>query len=301
MSLRTEIIKYPHRRLEEGMNYIFTVEKNVEISPESKYFVLRDQAGYRMLLPAEPYKTYPIKTGETIRCRVDKINCSGQIFLEPEHPVFSEGKIYEFTVSGISHSNGLPELQLTGEDGKTHSMEISNQQSFLSQQKIQLRIERIKKGKLFLTPAESDAENNILIPGKQYQFIVTNCADGFYHLESINGHRFKIETQWYRHYNIQKGNTLLCTIPPYGSTMPEPEHPHYKTGETYFFTPDYLMKAEYAGGNYMYTLIARDIFNEEAHLHFPDGFSPESINLQPVKATVNRIRKGRVYAIITMN
>lgn len=301
MSLRTEIIKYPHRRLEEGKSYKFAVEKIVPVSPENEYFVLRDQAGYRMLLPAEPYKTYPIKTGESIHCRVDKINCSGQIFLEPEHPVFSEGKIYEFTVSGISHSKGSPELQLIGEDGKTHSMEIAHQHHYTPQQKIHLRIERIKKGKLFLSPAKSNAENNILIPGKQYQFIVTNCADGFYHLESINGHRFKIETKWYRHYDIQKGKTLLCTITPYGSLLPEPDHPHYKIGEIYFFTPDYLMKAEYANGQSTFTLIARDVFNEEAHLHLPVGFSPESINSQPVKAKVNRIRKGRVYATILIN
>ena len=50
---------------------------------------------------------YHLKTGQTINCRIDKINCTGKIFIEPEHPYYKLGEIYEFPLVRIEKKNNL--------------------------------------------------------------------------------------------------------------------------------------------------------------------------------------------------
>jgi hypothetical protein len=57
-----------------------------------------DTNGLKHFLPAEYYTNFNFQTGDVISCRIDKINCTGRIFLEPKHPYYIEGEIYSFDV-----------------------------------------------------------------------------------------------------------------------------------------------------------------------------------------------------------
>ena len=72
--------------LKENGFYVFRVIKRITLPDESRFFVLESPFNTRHLLPAEFYEKYDIMPGKNIRCRVDKINCVGRIFLEPGHP-----------------------------------------------------------------------------------------------------------------------------------------------------------------------------------------------------------------------
>jgi hypothetical protein len=88
----------------EGEWHYFRVQKILEIPGEELYFLLESSKGNRMLMPFMLYKNYGIEPGNKIRCRIDKINCSGKIFLEPEHPSLSNGNRYDFTILGKKQS-----------------------------------------------------------------------------------------------------------------------------------------------------------------------------------------------------
>ena len=51
-----------------------------------------------MLMTLKFYKHYGIEPGNKINCRIDKINCTGKIFLEPEHPNLINGNRYDFMI-----------------------------------------------------------------------------------------------------------------------------------------------------------------------------------------------------------
>jgi hypothetical protein len=64
--------------------------------------VVQDIFEDRHLVPTKFYKNYIIKLGEYYKFHIDKINCKGQIFLEPMHPEYRIGESYEFRVKGMS-------------------------------------------------------------------------------------------------------------------------------------------------------------------------------------------------------
>jgi hypothetical protein len=84
------------KKLEEGKLYPFRVHNMAALQDERVYFILEDPFGIRHLLPSWFYTEYGITIGQTINCFVDKINCTGRVYLEPEHPYYSRGCTYEF-------------------------------------------------------------------------------------------------------------------------------------------------------------------------------------------------------------
>lgn len=83
--------------LKEKQAYEFQVLRKTEIYGQN-YFILLDPLNDKHLLPAMFYENYGIKPGKKLTCYIDKINCSGAIYLEPEHPDFLLGENYEFEV-----------------------------------------------------------------------------------------------------------------------------------------------------------------------------------------------------------
>ena len=80
-----------------GQFYPFKLLKK-SLSPGGlDYFVMIDPKGDKHLVPVKHYSSYKLKVGESYLCKVDKINCLGQIFIEPPHPFYQENKNYRFT------------------------------------------------------------------------------------------------------------------------------------------------------------------------------------------------------------
>ena len=88
------------KQLEESKAYIFFVEKILNL-PDDNYFVLIDEWNRKYLLTQKYYKNYKIEVGQRITCYVNKINCNGKIFLEPEHPIYKIGDIDSFFITKL--------------------------------------------------------------------------------------------------------------------------------------------------------------------------------------------------------
>lgn len=84
----------------EGEWHCFKVLKQIRIPGEDMYYLLESPLGNRLLLTAKYYSSYGIVAGAIIKCIVDKINCSGKIYLEPAHPYYKVGDRYIFQVTG---------------------------------------------------------------------------------------------------------------------------------------------------------------------------------------------------------
>lgn len=79
-----------------GAKYKFEIIDEIDFFSEDKYYVLSDPYKRKHLLKSDLYKKYNFNKGEFINCNVDKINCQGRVYIEPEHPIYKVGKYYNF-------------------------------------------------------------------------------------------------------------------------------------------------------------------------------------------------------------
>lgn len=84
--------------LTEGQWFPFIIVKQVQLQDEEWYYILEDINQQKHFMPSAYYENYGFKTGDEISCKIDRINCTGRIFLEPRHPLYTEGEIYPFDV-----------------------------------------------------------------------------------------------------------------------------------------------------------------------------------------------------------
>ncbi len=82
--------------LSEGEWYPFRIHNLVQLQDHAWYYVLQDPNGLKHFMPAEFYMNYGLNTGDAVLCKIDRINCTGRIFIEPEHPLYRIGEIYPF-------------------------------------------------------------------------------------------------------------------------------------------------------------------------------------------------------------
>ncbi|OQX99016.1 MAG: hypothetical protein B6I20_10415 [Bacteroidetes bacterium 4572_117] len=90
------------RKFVEGQSYQFRYVKKVSLDED--FFVFEDFAGERYLIPAYYYKNYGFEYEALINCTVTRIDCSGKVSLEPEHPFYKLGSTYDFHFKGLDIS-----------------------------------------------------------------------------------------------------------------------------------------------------------------------------------------------------
>jgi len=130
---------------------------NIEFEGIS-YYILLDSSGNKHLLENKYFTNYNHQIGKTYNFRIDKINCKGKYFFEPEHPNYKIGKNYDFYFVEkrieISKKKKIRELIICS-DNKGVEIEVSFANNyfnseFLPKQKISAKVIRIKKGVLII-------------------------------------------------------------------------------------------------------------------------------------------------------
>ena len=235
---------------EEGSSYPFIVTGKIVLPPDDEEFlILNSNFGSRHLLKYEPYKHYGLKKNTEVNCRIDKINCSGKMFLEPEHKDYKEGNIYSFRINGfeeILNSDEQAErfLQLTDANNQDVYVNIGKYSPRDFSEAVKCRVDRIKKGKLYLTLAETTTLISRLEAGKIYEFLIISIQtlaedEEYYMLQDELGETHYLRKKFYEDYGFNIDDTIRCRVlhKPHQLFRHylEPEHPYYKTGETYPF------------------------------------------------------------------
>lgn len=138
--------------LAEGEWFPFKIHNLVQLQDDSWYFVLQDINGMKHFMAAESYKSYGFSIGDQILCKIDKVNCTGRVFLEPKHPVYKEGEIYYFDV--ISYSNSGNKSILVVRDNSGNIVEVvvngTKMVDINDEKRVRCCVKSITKGSLIL-------------------------------------------------------------------------------------------------------------------------------------------------------
>jgi hypothetical protein len=229
--------------LREGQYYFFRVEKEIATPDNKRYFVLKSPDKRKLLLPLEQYSVYSITPGRRIKCRVDRISCKGEIYLEPKNPHYIEGKSYLFEIRGIetrTDDSGREIRVFIVEDRYGRAMAVpAGEYKAKPGRKIRLVVERISKGKLHLLPDTSLTHVIALDPEQSYKFKVEKIARGidneeYYVITDPNGNSHMIARRYYGYYGLEPGKTFTGRVVKYkdsGEKIIEPVNPFYNEGD----------------------------------------------------------------------
>lgn len=296
----------------EGQRFSFVITNKLVLpgTDEINLILLGpDQKKY--LLPEQYYENYHLKVGQTIFCTIDKINCSGKIFLEPDHPYYKIGERYDFLVLRLAEQeNFLGRVQLIAWVRDLHGLEwscpidksedIEPGYSYLA-----CRVDRIKKGELILSLPAMTSRFSSLKAGLIYSFkmldIKTFENEEFYVLKDHIGNFHRLPVFHYMHYGFKPGQNLEAMVVKYlpdGECLIEPLHPVYKTGETYSFVFNGLQKTVDLFGRIEAVITVSDLFGQEIRVK-PHSWQTELDGYHPdmIKCLVQGFRKGRPVLI----
>lgn len=155
-------------KFSEGQICEFMYVKDILLDEE--FMVFEDSDKEKYLLPAHYYKSYNLNPNATAKCTITRIDCSGKISFEPEHPYYKIGEIYEFDFVKMLLSEETEYSPITGKStilkdywiivadryGNEHHVAPLKwqQKRNFRQDKIKCRLEKIIKGHFHLKNLE---------------------------------------------------------------------------------------------------------------------------------------------------
>ena len=296
----------------EGQRLPFqVVNKVVMPGTDEEHFVLVGPDERKHLLPEKDYALYNITVGQTITCTVDKINCSGKIFLEPDHPYYKPGERYDFLVLRLSYQQTfMGGVQPIAWVRDLHGLEwpcpidqsegIEPGYSYLA-----CRVERIRKAELQLSLPALNSRLSFLKKGRTYPFKLTDIktfeGQEFFILKDIIGNFHRLPVDNYPNHGFKINQEIQATIIRFdlaGESMIEPLHPVYVPGKNYSFRFVQLEKKIDLFGKVEAAILVEDVFGNIIKVK-PDLWQIEEPNYQPdqILCKVYKIKKGRPVLI----
>jgi hypothetical protein len=238
--------------------------------------------------------------GESIDCFVDKVNCSGQIYITPLFSQSLIGQIQTFKLRqkvAVIDSLGKPKYLYQLNNLKNQKAEILSYHSIDFDQ-MECKIIGVKKNKLTLeSPLFPDysMSQNTLIKVKIIEERIVNNIGKCWIAQDNKGELHPISKEKFQHYNLSIGERISCSIlgfDRYFNYKLEPKNPYYKVGKTYNFKTIGNSQLKDESGNINNLIIVEDAFGKEVTIA-----QMVNQNTLPkiIKAEVYRITNGRVY------
>lgn len=300
-------------KLKEGEKYKFNVEKIVEMPvTKEKYYLLKHSSANRLLLPCLNYEGYGIQTGSQIICKVDKINCSGKIFLEPMHPRYREGENYYFNyLETKTITNSIGEEQkvhfVRDDYGKIWFCPAGEKPPVVnSDGQIECKILIIKKGNIYLTQPQKSGQLLREKMGTYSTYKITDTkklknGTEYYELEDEEGKKHYLQKSNYKHFSYKVGQKIRCKLVKFasdGMLKLEPDHPYYKIGEVYQFAFDKVKKEVYKGLYEDTVIYLKDKFGKTCKVWLTEGMDENTNIPEKLDCRVEGYRKGTVILSI---
>ena len=288
-------------RFEVGCWYNFTIENLKYIPEQGEYYILRyESSGRKMLLKASYYVKYNYNISDKIECKIDKVNCSGQIFLEPRNPHYQEGKEYDFQIiSTQDNTDGTFNIVVKDILDNDIQVLINNESYKKDQSTIKLLVEKIRKGILYLSEVnDSDVKTNLLINQiieLKLVTIISYNGEDYYSLSNGKVIVSRLKYEHYKYYGFELGANIKCLIIEFeknGMLKVEPENPWYRIGQSYEFIINSIEEFTNLDGEKESSIIVLDASGRKCGIsifsqkyHFRVGKS--------IHCTVKGFRKGR--------
>lgn len=289
-------------KFEQDIFYTFKIAGTIDVPEKGDHYILLHESGRKMLLKCEYYVKYNFEIGQNINCKVDKVNCTGQVFLEPRHPHYIEGQEYLFKKEALKE-NADKSLSLVVKDLYNNEIELFVNQfySTLNEDQILLRVDRIKKGfpVLSFPLIEGIVNNNDSLTYSEFRIsaIIKENSEEYYSLEDKYGRiASRLKVKYYKHYGLVVGNHCYCRIIGQNSNglmILEPKNPWYKVGESYYFKINSVEKYIDLEGKEVKSLIVLDKANNKAGVVLTEEELKQIVEQSEVKCRVIGFRKGR--------
>jgi hypothetical protein len=287
------------KRLKEGEFYSFTVEKETTGPDKSSYYVLSGPGGRKFLLPSGRYSHYGISAGNILLCRVDRINCRGEIFIEPPNPYYSEGSEYSFIVIGTEKRvdpSGEEIDVIIVSDRFGHINPVAAAPFVRLPEpgtELKLKVLRISKGRLFLSYDSNERSDLLADNGKHYEFTVIKAARSIngqecFVVQDRNGGNHTIPRKYYEYYGLKEGSVFtgkVVRIRGSGEKIIEPDNPWYKTGSVMEFKVE---KVEAGLINNTFTVFLTDDYGFTHCIEMKTRPLSDTIRVR-----IGKIRKGK--------
>ena len=297
-------------KLEEGSSYPFKITGKIDLPDGNEYFVLQDPNDVKHLLLTHYYKKFDFKLGQTIQCRIDKINCNGKIYLEPEHPHYMLNHSYEFPFKAYDNyqdkDNNLYQFAIFTD---TFNNEIKIPADTLPEKiapgtSIKFHVSRIKKGRVYLSSEEHQEEYSHFEEGKYYYFKIIQFRlfpdnRSYYVIKedsdsSGQGFTYKLRSKYFKKYDFKIGQTVQCRlVKEETESYLEPKHPYYNIGENYEFDiigDEFII--DYPKGK-IDTYLLKNDFGKSVHVPKND-VEGKAANSKLICRVID-IRKSRLY------
>ena len=297
----------------EGEIHQFKVAGYTEIpGTDESFLILKNQFGGKHLLKKANYNHYNLNVGQAITCKIDKINCSGKIYLEPENPIYKQGEIYDFEfIKIIDQINSVGENEKAAIVKDQFGIEITcslpvNHNISCKQKNIKCKVLRIKKGQLFLSSPESELFNKSLKIGEKYWFTVIEIKElenhiDYYILKDEFNNSYSLKKDMYEHYGFEIGQEVECTVTKYntdGHLKIEPVHPHYEIEKVYSFKYLRTVKDTDPLGKEENVIFVEDIYGVETKVRSSDFVIIENSIPEFIRCKVEGVRKGKAILSI---
>lgn len=297
-------------KLEEGFKYPFEITGIIDLPDANEYFVLKDPNNVKHLLLTRYYKNFNFTLGQTIQCRIDKINCNGKIYLEPDHPHYELGHTYEFPFQSIEdYTDNVGSLHQFAIFTDVFNNEIKIPTDTLPKKMepgitIKFVVSRIKKGRVYLNTNGQKEEFNHFEEGKYYYFRIIQFRlypdnRSYYILKedmknSGDEFTYKLRSKYFEKYGFKIGQSIQCRlVREENETYLEPRHPYYTIGNVYTFDiirDEFII--DYPKGEIDAYLLRNDYGKP---VHIPKKDVKGKVIDGKIKCTVSDIRKSRLY------
>jgi len=234
-------------KLEEGKYYPFAITGSVILPDSSECFILSDVNKVKHLLYKKYYKNYNLKLNSKILCRIDKINCTGKIYIEPEHPFYKLGKTYHFIFDHykeVENSTGKTEQLAVLKNGYSEDIYLAAdeiERPIKKGNKVKAVVEKLKKGKVYIAVGSVMNDYTGMEAGKKHRFsLIRQVSVGgkyaYYILKDDKGKEFRIRKKFYDKYGFKTGDRITCELMENDhQVFLEPVHPFYEIGFNYEF------------------------------------------------------------------
>lgn len=292
----------------EGQKFQFTISGRINLPGTGEgNWILTGPGQKKYLLTEKYYTHYQLQTGQRLRCLIDKINCSGKIFLEPDHPFYTVGEKYEFPVLRISEPEnfiGKPHFIAWVQDlhGREWPCPVDLPEGIESRlDHLTCRVDQIRKAELTLSVPAMINRFMTLKTGRNYQFKIEDIRTfenkKYYLLKDENGDSHRLPLADYIHYDLKKGDSIEATVVKYnpdGECVIEPVHPYYRIGEPYPFRFVKLEKTFNVLGYMEAIIFVEDIYNQSIKVK-PLSWQVEADNYCPeeIYCLVKRLKMGK--------
>jgi len=292
----------------EGLKYPFVIiNKLVLPGTDEVNFILLGPDQKKHLLPEQDYILYNLKVGQSISCTIDKINCSGKIFLEPDHPYYKIGERYDFLVLRISERDDfIGSSQVIAWVRDLHGLEwpcpIDSMEGIEpGYSHLACRVERIRRAELQLSLPALTSRFSVLKAGYHYLFkmvdIKTFEGEEYYILKDHLGNFHRLSLAYYKCYGFkinQEIKALVVRYNPAGEGIIEPEHPYYQIDSDYQFSYVRIERKVDVFGRIEAVILVEDIYNNLVKVK-PEPWQVELTEYNPkqILCRVLRFKKGR--------